>query len=168
MIRKELLMNKAEILAALEESREYFLDAIDGLSDEELQQPGVIDRWSVKDILVHLTHWEAELVKLLWQTRQGKPPSTVHFSKVEVDEMNARWFQESRARSLETALEDFHGVRNQTVRRVEEFSEKDLTDPKRYPWLKGTPLWEWIAGDSFEHEAEHAAQIRAWSLREQT
>lgn len=160
-------MNKAEIMAALEESRENFLDAIDGLSDEELQHPGVIDGWSVKDILVHLTRWEAELVKLLWQAHQGKSPSTVHFSRVVVDEMNDRWYQESRTRSLEVALEDFHGVRNQTVRRVEEFNDNDLIEPERYPWLKDTPLWEWIAGDSFEHETEHAAQIRAWRQREQ-
>lgn len=160
-------MNKAEIMAALEESRENFLDAIDGLSDEELQQPGVIDGWSVKDILVHLTRWEAELVKLLWQARQGKSPSTKHFSRVVVDEMNDRWYQESCTRSLQVALEDFHGVRNQTIRRVEEFNDKDLIEPKRYPWLKDTPLWEWIAGDSFEHETEHAAQIRAWRQREQ-
>lgn len=160
-------MNKAEIMAALEESRENFLDAIDRLSNEELQQPGVIDGWSVKDILVHLTRWEAELVKLLWQARQGKSPSTVYFSRVVVDEMNDRWYQESRTRSLQVALEDFHGVRNQTIRRVEEFNDKDLIEPKRYPWLKDTPLWEWIAGDSFEHETEHAAQIRAWRQREQ-
>jgi hypothetical protein len=79
-----------------------------------------------------------------------------------VDELNARWYRESRPRPLERILEDFHGVRTQTVRRVEEFSDEDLTDPKRYPWLNDSPLWVWIAGDSFEHETEHEAQIRAW------
>ena len=52
--------------------------------------------------------------------------------------------------------------RKQTGRRVEAFNDKDLEDPKRYPWLKERPLWQWIAGDSFEHEAEHAAQVRQW------
>ena len=160
-------MNKETILTALEDSREDFLEAIEGCSDEILLQPGVVGEWSIKDILVHLTRWEAELVKLLWQARQAKSPSTAHFSEVEVDEMNDRWYQESRTRSLEVTLEDFHGVRNQTIHRVEEFNDKDLTDPKRYPWLKDTPLWQWIAGDSFEHEAEHAAQIRDWRQKEQ-
>jgi hypothetical protein len=95
-------------------------------------------------------------------------PSSAHFSNIEVDEINERWYQDSRSRSLEIALEDFHGVRNQTIRRVEDFNDKELTDPKTYPWLKETPLWQWIAGDSFEHEAEHAAQIRDWRTREKT
>ena len=160
-------MNKEAILTSLEVSREDFLDAIEGLSDEILLQPGVVGEWSIKDLLIHLTRWEAELVKLLWQARQGKSPSSVHFSEVAVDAMNDRWYQESSTRSLEVALEDFHGVRNQTIRRVEEFTDKELSDPKSFPWLEDTPLWQWIATDSFEHEAEHAAQVRAWRQMEQ-
>ena len=160
-------MNKEAILAALETSREDFLDSIEGLSDDRLQQPGVVGDWSIKDLMIHLTRWEAELVKLLWQARQGKSPSSAHFSSIAVDEINDRWFQESHNRSFDLALEDFHGIRNQTIRRVEEFSDKELTDPKRYAWLKEVPLWQWIAGDSFEHETEHTAQILTWKKKEQ-
>lgn len=155
-------MKKSEISAALEESREAFLDAIEGLSEEDMQKPGVIPGWSVKDILVHLTRWEAELVKLLWQAGKGQEPTTIHFTEADVDETNARWFQESKNRPLERVLEDFHGVRNQTLRRVGELPGKAFEDPDFYPWLGGEPLWKWIACDSFEHEGEHAAQIRAW------
>jgi uncharacterized protein (TIGR03083 family) len=158
-------MKKSEILAALEESREEFLDAIEGLTDEDMQQPGVIPDWSVKDILAHLTRWEAELVKLLWQAGKGQKPTSVHFAGQNVDETNARWFQESRLRNLERVLEDFHGVRNQTLRRVDDLPENAFEDPGHYPWLAGEPLWKWIAGDSFEHEAEHSEQIRAWRER---
>jgi hypothetical protein len=71
----------------------------------------------------------------------------------------------SAKRSLEQVLQDFRAVRAQTRRRVEAFTDEDLSDPKRYPWLKERPLWEWIEGDSFGHEAEHTAQIRAWLER---
>jgi hypothetical protein len=155
-------MKKQEILAALEGSREAFLDAIEGLSTEEMQQPGVIPDWSVKDILVHLTRWEAELVKLLWQAGRDQKPTTLHFSQANVDETNARWFRESKTRDLERVLEDFHGVRNQTLRRVDDLPGKAFEDPSYFDWLEGEPLWKWVAGDSFEHEAEHADQIRAW------
>jgi hypothetical protein len=155
-------MTKSEILTALNEGRERFLEAIEDLTPDQMKETGVVGEWSVKDILVHLTRWEAELVKLLWQASQGQKPTSAHFSSSSVDDLNARWYQESRTRPLERILEDFHGVRAQTVRRVEDFSDEDLTDPKRYLWLNDAPLWEWIAGDSFEHEAEHGAQIRAW------
>jgi uncharacterized protein (TIGR03083 family) len=158
-------MNKSEILAALEGSREAFLDTIDGLSEEEMQQPGVFPEWSVKDILAHLTRWEAELVKLLWQAGREHKPTTIHFAQTDVDSTNERWFREFKTRELERVLEDFHGVRNQTLRRVDDLPGKAFEDPAFYPWLGGEPLWMWIAGDSFEHEAEHAEQIRAWRER---
>lgn len=158
-------MNKVELLEKLERQRESFLQAIEGLSDDDLHASGVVGDWSVKDIMAHLTTWEAELVKLLWQARQGVRPTTIHMNNVPVDEQNERWYQALKARPLERVLDDFHGVREQTLRRVQAFSDKDLTDPDRYPWLGGVPLWRWIAGDSFEHEAEHSADILAWRRR---
>lgn len=155
-------MNKQEIFSALEENRERFLDLIDGLSEEEMLLPGVAGEWSLRDILVHLTRWEAELVKLLWQAAQGVKPTTAHFSGQEMDDINARWMLESRGRPLELILEDYHGVRTQTLRRLEAFNDRDLSDPKRYRWLSGSPLWEWVAENSFEHENEHADQVRLW------
>lgn len=159
-------MEKEALLEELEETREETLDLLDELPDEALEEPGVVGEWSVKDILAHLTSWEAELVKLLWQASQGQKPSSVHFSsKFTVDELNARWFTESKNRPLERIYDDFNGVRKQTIRRLESFSDKDLNDPKRFPWLKGRPLWEWVAEDSFRHEIEHREQILQWKRR---
>jgi hypothetical protein len=155
-------MNKNDILIQLEESREKFLDALDGLPFDQWTIPGIEGEWSIKDILAHLSRWEAELVKLLWQTRQGQRPTTMQINQMNVDETNNIWFIESRTRSLEHVLDDFHLVRNQTILRVEGFSDKELADPKRYPWLDSRPLSEWIASDSFGHEAEHAPQIVEW------
>jgi hypothetical protein len=155
-------MTKDEVFEALEDEREKFLEAIEGLSDAAMQEPGVNGEWSVKDILSHLIAWEAEQVKLLWQAKQGIQPSSVHFSNKSVDELNAAWYAEFQARPLDRILADFQAVRKQTERRIDAFSDKDLNDPQRYVWLKNFPLWEWVANDSFKHEAEHAAQIRAW------
>jgi hypothetical protein len=44
---------------------------------------------------------------------------------------------------------------------VEAFIDLDLTDPKRFPFLENTALWERIAGDTYEHEAEHSDQVTA-------
>jgi hypothetical protein len=155
-------MKKAKILFTLRDGRDTFLEAIQGISEDELEKPGVIDDWSVKDIMIHLTRWEAELVKLLWQAKQGVKPTTIHFDPSSVDEINARWFKDSQSRPFKIARDDFLGVRKQTIRRVEALSNEELTDPQYYPWQSGQPLWKWIANDSFEHEAEHEAQIRDW------
>jgi hypothetical protein len=155
-------MNKEELLEALEEGREDFWEAIADLTDEDLEHPGCVGEWSVKDVLIHISRWEAELVKMLWQIKQGQHPSSQQFAKMPVDEINRLWVADYHQRPLEMALDDFESVRRQTIRRVETFSNAELTDPRRFSWLQDRPLYEWIAEDSFRHEREHAVQIRAW------
>jgi len=155
-------MNKKEIMQALEESHEPILEVLDRLSDEEMLEPGVVGDWTLKDLIAHLTRWEAELVKLLWQVRQGILPTSILAGDMDYDAINARWRQEDEARPLERILEDFYSVRGQTLRRLEYFNERDLVDPERYPWLNGKPLWQKIAGNSFAHDQEHLEQINHW------
>lgn len=157
-------MTKEEVLKALKEARQHLLKALEGLSDEQLCMPGVNGEWSIKDLLFHLTMWEAELVKLLWQVGQGLTPTTIHFREVDVDQTNATWYEQGRSRPLARVWDDWVGVRQQTIRRFQELelSEEALNNPQHFPWLRGYPLWQWIAEDSFKHEAEHTAQVLAW------
>lgn len=153
---------KVELLTRLKHDRQELLETIAGIPQSVMIQPGVVGPWSLKDILVDLTLREAELVTLLFQARQGQKPSTLQVSTVAVDEINARWYEENRERPLDRALADFGAVRQQTIRRVEEFSEADLTRSDRFPWAGSKPLSVWIAADTFVHEAEHLEQIRKW------
>lgn len=160
-------MNKDDLLDALEDSREAFLDVLDTIPQEYWEKPDVLGDWSIKDILYHLTMWEAELVKLLWQISQGQPPNTALNSDISDDERNAQWQAQAQTRSLEQVLADFQGVRRQTTRRLMEISDKVLQNPKQFEWLKGAPLWKLVAGASFEHESEHTQALREWHADEQ-
>jgi hypothetical protein len=156
-------MDKTELLEALEDERQELMEMLEDLPNESMLVAGVNGTWSIKDILIHLTHWEGQIVTLLFQASQGvEKPSTAHFGKEKVDDLNQRWYEAGKERSLDLAWQDWVGVRKQTIRRVSEFSDQDLNDPKRYSWLKGTPLWQWIATDTYEHEEEHGDAIREW------
>ena len=155
-------MSKEAVISSLKTSRESLLSAIEGLDNDTMLEPGVIGDWSIKDILVHLGLWEAELVTLLWQARQGRRPTTAQLGDESVDDLNARWYQMHKDRDLAQVLDDFHAVRHQTLRRVDGFSDRELSDLELFPWLNGESLEQWIDSDSFGHEAEHVAQIVAW------
>jgi len=158
-------MKKDELISTLTGSRQQILNLLEGFSPEQMEIPGVIEQWSLKDLLVHLTRWEAESVKLLWQAKQGKRPTTVHFNQNGIDSINERWYHESKSRSIDMVWKDFVAVREQTLRRVKDFSEDELDNPQAYDWLDGRALREWIAEDSYKHEAEHAENIREWKVR---
>jgi uncharacterized protein (TIGR03083 family) len=156
-------MTKQEILASLEASRAALLDAIDGLTPDELLAPKAVGEWSVRDVLQHISLWEAELIRLMLHLERGRKPVGDGFvPNPDFDSINARWHEQTKERPLERVLEDLHAVRRQTLRWVSELSDDDLTRVRPEAWLHRQPLSGWIAEYSHEHEAEHTQAIRAW------
>ncbi len=153
-------MSKKEILERLRTERARLEAAIAGLSEETMRQPGAVGHWSVKDVLAHITAWEAELVTALWYNTIGRRPRLADIRNV--DAWNERRYKENKDRPLERILNDFHGVHEQLLQRVEALSDEELDDPRLYEWTGGKTLAEVIAENSYAHEAEHAEQIEAY------
>lgn len=159
----ELAMNKQQIVDELHATRASLLDAVEGLTPEQLLEPGAVGEWSVRDVLQHLSYWEAELVRLFVHLDQGRRPTGGSFvPHPDFDALNARWHAETKDRPLDRVLEDLHAVRRQTLRWISESSEEDLTRKRPEPFLRGLPLGKWIADYTFEHETEHTAGLRTF------
>ena len=158
-------MNRDEILDELDRVREELLVTIEPLPDEALLESGVMGEWTMADILAHLVVWESEMVTALLHIDQGKTPARLLEAFDDVDGYNALRYQENKGRDLDRIFEDLIGVRVQLEEWLSEFGDKELNDPKRYPWSKGLPLWHIIAENSFRHEEEHLPDIRAFVER---
>jgi hypothetical protein len=158
-------MNKAELLEALATQRNTMTQLLEDLPDETLLEPGVMGDWSIKDILGHLTHWEGQMVTLLFQVSQGiSKPTTAHFGPDQLNVLNQRWYEAGKDRSLDMVWQDWVNVRKQVIRRVSEIQEKDLSNPRQFAWLKGKPLMQWILDETVEHEKEHLHHIQDWLI----
>lgn len=155
-----LSVHKNELLDTLSASRADFLEALNGLTPEQMLQPGVTGVWSVKDILAHLVAWEAEVVTALNQVQNRHMPSIISIE--DVDEWNEEQYHTNKARPLEAIQADFAGAHKMLYRMVEDFDERALTDNRHYPWMEGEPLWFLIEDSVILHEQEHASEIRAW------
>jgi hypothetical protein len=155
-------MTKQEVLDAMQNSRSELLKAIDGLTPAAMQETGVVGYWSLRDALAHLNRWEAELVRLLFQLKQGQIPDFPTLTERDFDKINDRFYKESLGRSIDLILEDLHSIRKQTIRRLDDYTDQEITEPDYYPALKGNALLPYIAGNTFEHEVEHTAQILEW------
>jgi hypothetical protein len=158
-------MKVSEIQDKLDEHRERLLVAIEPLPDEALLEPGVMGDWSIADILAHLTAWESEMVTGLMRIKQGKKPAKMIEAFDDVDGYNARRFEENKGRDIERIFDDLQGVRVQLEQWLEEFSEKDLSDPKRYEWSPGLTLAHIIEENSYGHDAEHVEDIERFAAK---
>jgi hypothetical protein len=149
-------MRKSELLEKIEAGRRSWVDLLNSIPEDRRAEPGACGEWSVKDVLVHMNFWQANLVTTLFTLRQGGTPRTVN-SEAEVQENNTRWYEQGQDRPWELAWADSEGLHRQILRRVAEFSDEELNQV-----LQGKPLWERVGNDTWGHVEEHSASIQKW------
>lgn len=137
--------SKAELLATLRAERvrwEALLAEVDGA---RMTEPGVEGEWSVKDAIAHITVYERWLVEWLGAARRGaraardRSPGAGSAQRPHLRGEPRQVF----ARLLATvqALPD-EAVMNRLSRFSPVLAEL---------WEDDEPLWQAIAGDSYEH-----------------
>lgn len=157
-------MKKSDFLSAVKKGHADFLKSFEGLSHDALVEPGAVGKWSVKDVISHVSMWKAEAIRLLYFAQQDEVPPRPYRSK-DIDHINEEWYQAASSRTVEQVMADYHGVSKQLLKRLEALPEKHWDRPESYPWLQGETIQKIVADNSFDHEDEHAAEIKDWRER---
>ena len=152
----------------LDRIRERLLVALEYLPDEALLTPNTVGAWSVADLLVHLTVWEAELITGLMRIDQGRKPDKLLNALANVDTYNQRRYEENKGRDLDAVFDDFQKVRMQLESWLDEFSQSVLNNQKKYKWLKGKSLGQIIAQVTYENEAKYLADLERLAAQWET
>jgi uncharacterized protein (TIGR03083 family) len=130
------------------------------LSVSQLNQPGAVGVWSVKDVLAHLAFWERYALNTLRAVAQGEEPALA--ADDETERKNASVVAQYYQRPLAAVIADWQQAREELLDALEDIDDEMLNDPDYFPWSAGRSLLERIAGNSFDHEQEHIEQIREW------
>ena len=130
------------------------------LSVAEINQPGAVGVWSVKDVLAHIAFWELYAVNILRSIARGETPLLP--ADDETERKNASVVAQYYQRSLAAVISDWQQAREDMLDALEDLDDEVLNDPNYFPWSAGRSLLDRIAGNSFDHEQEHIEQIRAW------
>ena len=145
------------VLNKLEQAWAAFLESFAGLSTEQLQQPGVVGDWSVKDIVAHVTWWEEEaLIHLPVILKGGQPPrySTLYGS---IDAFNAQMTEQKRTLSLAEVLMQSDETHSRLLAYVQSIPEKHMTSETRFRRR--------LRLDTYSHYPIHAQEIQHWRER---
>ena len=149
-------MNKQQLLKELEKAWRTFEESYAGLSDSQLMEPGVIEDWSVKDILAHVSTWEEEALKYLpLILTGGKPPRYIQYGGI--DAFNAQMAEQKQG----LALSDVVGQLNETHRRLLDY----LRSVPEEHFARETRFRHRLRLDTYSHYPEHAKAIRQWRER---
>ena len=124
---------------------------MDGTPEAEREVSGTPSRMSVKDLVAHVSAAkQRETLRLAVAADGGTPESDDHDPEQIFNDQQHRPWADIQAEA-EQAI-------NALVGQVERFTQEDLTDSRRYPWLQGRPLVAEILGYGLWHPVSHLAE----------
>ncbi len=154
---------REELLAALDDARADFLDALAAVDADLVTVPGVMDDWSVRDLVVHVAFWADHAAGALDLATAGRGEEFA-YSSAQTDAMNARVLEDGRSVSPADALAReeaaFAGLRERVAALDPALLEHRLGN--------GDTVADVIRYDGPDHYAEHTAHLRAWFGRTTT
>lgn len=147
----------AALLSDLGEAHDAFLDALEAVDAELATVPGVMNDWSVRDLVVHVAAWSEHGADALELATSGRG-ADFGYSKAETDAMNAGFLADARTTPPAAALEREAAAFDRFRTAVAEL------DPALLPHVlgNGDTVEAVIRYDGPDHYAEHTAHLRAW------
>src|SRR5689334_11556111 len=141
--------DKEDLLRRYRESRDTLLEAIEGLSDEEMSDPS-IDGWAVKDHLAHLALWDDLRASEVERISAGFE-SAWKMTEAQDDAYNAGGYEMRRSMSAAQARWELESSRRRLLDAIAKAKPRAL-DPSNYG----------EAGLHSGHEEQHAEWLKRW------
>lgn len=158
-------MSAAALRERVAGSYAEFTGAVDALSAAQIERPGAQDEWSVKDILAHVSFWHNRMAALLEAVLSGSAPTPLSEPGEDiaatVDRVNAAHYAATRDLPANTIRADLEHSYARAVATLARLRDADLGDTGALSTLLGGSVLELIAGDTYEHYAEHLPAIQA-------
>ena len=145
----------------LQDARERLLASFEGLSDEEMIQPGVAGQWSVRDNLAHIAAWDRAVTAGFREMLDGKRPDLIDLDDDAIDEFNLDNHRALLHYALDEVLAELHASREEMIEFLRDVDNTRLFAPA--PGDEHADLS--IAGQvrvQAAHDEEHAEMIEGW------
>ena len=162
-------VDTSSVIDAIDAERAHWESLLAEVGEERMEEIGITDDWSFKDVAAHLTAWRSRSLDRLEAASRGEPdPATpVDPDSDAEDRMNAGFYAANRDRPLQDVLRESKETFDRLRGVVSVLSVEDLNDPRRFEWMDGEALGPAIVnGSYFGHlHEEHEADIRAFIAR---
>lgn len=137
------------LIQALDESWSAWLNALDRVPREQLNEPGVCGQWSVKDLVGHIALWDAEVLTDVTRWQLGLAFLTNEWQQMNDDDHLAK-----ADRPFDLLRVEMYAT-HAAVRNALSGIPDEIDEEFRYR----------LSVDTWEHYPEHTADILAWLAR---
>jgi len=147
-------MTKEQVLKRLNEAWLALQESYAGLPDSRLLEPGVTGKWSVRDILAHITTWEEEALKHLPLILDGGRPPRYSTKYGGIDAFNALMTKQKAGLALSDVRKQLDEIHNRLLDYVGGVPEEQFTRETRFRRR--------LRLDTYSHYPIHANAIQKW------
>ncbi len=152
-------LSKSELLHQIRTQRLQLEKTLAHLTPGQMLQSGVSGKWTVKDVLAHISAWERFMLSWAGSHLRGEPPQVP--LPWDVERMNAGIYARAKDLTLAEVLEEFHQSYREALALSENLSEEQLQTIYTDTWPMG-PLWTGVAANTIWHYQEHRQSIETW------
>jgi hypothetical protein len=147
-------MDKQQLLKQIDKRWTGFQESYAGLSEAQLNTPGVVGDWSVKDILAHVTTWEEEALEHLPHILQGGRPPRYSIKYGGIDAFNALKTEQKRRLSLAEVLAQQEETHRRLLDYIQNAPDEALASDTRFRRR--------LRLDTYGHYPLHTRMIIEW------
>lgn len=165
-------ISKTELVKLLHSERKQLRDLLNRINDKRMEIPNVQGKWSVKDIIAHITVWEHRGTKWIESIVKGEEPkiplagdivsdmdNMVHL----ISKLNQEIYQKNRNRPLMDILEEFEATFPKLIEQVQALSDDQLNRSFQAEWTRNNRITtrgilEW----HLDHYRSHMKHIMNW------
>jgi tetratricopeptide (TPR) repeat protein len=147
------LANKTLLISLIMMVQEDLADCIAGLSPQQLNSPGSLESWSIKNMIAHITFWIKHASLSLEAIHGGVPPSEY----ADVNQINDEVILRHQNEPWSEVKKDMELTFEQILEQITAADESDLVTPGRYPWLNGRSFFDQLIGVEAWHVEDHIA-----------
>jgi hypothetical protein len=138
-------MDLDAVLAAEGPLWDQLYERLAGLSDQDLVTP-LVDEWSAKDILLHLSRWHDHARDAIEAMTAGREPLS---RRDDFNDWNARWNAEDR----ELGVDEARRITSQSRRALMDCVAGLRPEQRQGEWV------QWFHANTQEHYAQHLSDL---------
>ena len=150
-------MKKKKFLERIERSRTELERVLSGIAEDMMETQGIVDTWSIKDVIAHIGWYEEEMVKMLssmalkgselWELDLQERNIAIHtaFNNIDLDDV------------IRTEKENYLNM----LALLKDLDESALNDAGSFAEMP--PDWQpWsvIASNTYEHYDDHVRDLK--------
>lgn len=147
-------MDRQQLLKRLDRAWTAFKASYAGLSDSQMLEQGVTGKWSVRDIIAHVTSWDEEALKYLPLILRGSRPPRYSVTHGGIDAFNALVTEQRKVLPLSEVLRQLDETHNRLIDLLQTVPDDKFVGESRFRRR--------LRLDTYSHYPEHTKAIQKW------